>query len=83
MFGWGTAELGVFGILLTVTGTVGSVIGGRLDDRIGPRAVVLGSLAVLVLVCLAILSLGREHVLFAVPTAPPVAGDGLYGTAPE
>ena len=28
VFGWGTTELGVFGILLTVTGTLGALIGG-------------------------------------------------------
>ena len=83
VFGWGTAEVGVFGILLTVAGVAGSVAGGRLDDRVGARAVIGVSLAALVLVCLAILSLGREHVLFVVETAPPAPGDGLYGTAPE
>jgi MFS transporter, UMF1 family len=82
VFGWGALELGVFGILLTVTGTVGALIGGRLDDRIGPQCVILGSLALLVLVCLGILSLGREHVLFVIPAAPPAPGDGLYGSVP-
>ena len=82
VFGWGTLELGVFGILLTVTGTLGALIGGALDDRLGARPVILGALAVLVLVCLGILSLGRDHVLFVVPTAPPQPG-GLYGSAPE
>jgi UMF1 family MFS transporter len=82
VFGWGTLELGVFGILLTVTGTLGALIGGLLDDRFGARPVILGSLAALGLVCLGILSLGRDHVLFIVPTAPPGPG-GLYGSAPE
>ena len=82
VFGWGTLELGVFGILLTVTGTLGALIGGALDDRLGARPVILGALAVLVLVCLGILSLGRDHVLFVVPTAPPQPG-GLYGSAPK
>jgi MFS transporter, UMF1 family len=83
VFGWGTLELGVFGILLTVTGTAGALIGGWLDDRIGPKRVILGSLGVLAFVCLGILSLGREHVLFAFPAAPPAPGDGLYGSLPE
>ncbi|HEX2555214.1 MAG TPA: MFS transporter [Microvirga sp.] len=83
VFGWGPTELGVFGILLTITGTAGAVIGGRLDDRIGARPVVMGAILLLILVCVGVLSLGRAHVLFAIPTAPPAPDDGLYGSAPE
>jgi UMF1 family MFS transporter len=83
VFGWNTVELGLFGILLTITGTAGALVGGRLDDRFGARPVVMASIAVLALVCLGILSLGRDHVLFAVPTAPPVSGGGLYDSVPE
>jgi UMF1 family MFS transporter len=83
VFGWGPVELGVFGILLTVTGTVGALAGGRLDDRFGAKPVILGAIAVLSVVCLGVLSLGRDHVLFTIATAPPQGGDGLFGTASE
>lgn len=83
VFGWGATELGVFGILLTITGTAGALAGGRLDDRIGPKPVIQGSLVLLVLVCIGILSLGREHVLFVIPTAGPAPADGLFGSVPE
>ena len=83
VFGWHATELGVFGILLTLTGTAGALVGGRLDDRFGAKPVILGSITVLALVCLGVLSLGRDHVFFVVPTEPPVPGDGLYGSVPE
>jgi MFS transporter, UMF1 family len=83
VLGWGPVELVAFGILLTVTGTIGAFLGGYLDDRLGPKRIVLGSLAILMLVCAGILSVGREHVLFVIPTAPPGPGDGLFAALPE
>lgn len=83
MFGWSIVEVGLFGILLTVTATFGAFLGGGLDDRLGGRAVILGSLAVLVLCCVGILSLGKAHILFVMPTMPAQPGDGLFGSAPE
>jgi MFS transporter, UMF1 family len=81
-FGWGTIEIGVFGILLTITGSIGAWLGGKADDRLGPKRVILGSLALLIVASLAILSTSRDHILFVVPVAPPVPGGGLYsGTA--
>ena len=50
VFGWTTTELGLFGILLTVTGTIGALVGGRLDDRLGGKPVILGSLVILAVV---------------------------------
>ncbi len=83
MFGWSTIEVGIFGILLTITGTFGALVGGWLDDRIGGKPVVLGSIAVLLFTCLGILSLGKGHVLFVIPAAPATPGDGLFGSLPE
>ncbi|WP_457089188.1 MFS transporter [Microvirga sp. P5_D2] len=81
VFGWQATELGLFGIMLTITGTVGALIGGRLDDRFGAKPVIMGAIITLTLVCVGVLSLGREHILFVVPTAPPA--EGLYASAAE
>lgn len=80
MFGWGATELGLFGIMLTVIGTIGSLIGGRLDDRLGARAVIMGCLLILVVVCLGFAAVGKGRVLF-LETGPD--GPGLYGSVPE
>jgi len=83
VFGWQTIELGVFGILLTVTGTLGAWLGGRIDDAIGGKAVILGSIGCLLLACLGILSLGPDRILFVIEAAPPAPGDGLFASLPE
>jgi UMF1 family MFS transporter len=82
-FGWGSIEIGVFGILLTVTGTLGAWLGGMLDDRLGPRLVIGGSLVILMLACLGIMGTTRESVLFLWSAAGPQPGDGLYASWPE
>ncbi|MCO4052611.1 MAG: MFS transporter [Bosea sp.] len=83
VFGWSTIEVGIFGILLTVTGTAGALAGGWLDDRIGAKHVIMGSVLILIITCIGILSLGREHVLFVIPVAGGTAGDGLFASLPE
>ena len=50
-FGWGTIQIGVFGILLNITAMIGAYLGGKLDDRFGSKRVILGSLAILVVCC--------------------------------
>lgn len=34
----------IFGVAINVVAALGCVVGGRLDDRLGPKAVVVGSL---------------------------------------
>ncbi len=83
VFGWQATELGIFGIMLALAGTLGAMVGGRLDDAVGAKPVVLWSIALLVFTCIGILSLGRGHVFFVMETAPPQPGDGLFGSLPE
>jgi UMF1 family MFS transporter len=82
-FGWGAIQLGVFGILLTITGTVGALVGGRLDDRLGAKPVILGSLLILLFSCIAILSIDRDRIFFVIPVTPADPHAGLFASAAE
>ncbi len=82
IFGWTTIELGIFGILLAITGAIGCVLGGFLDDRVGSKPVILGSLSLLLFSLAALLSIGPDYV-GPFKVAPPVPGDGLFASVGE
>jgi MFS transporter, UMF1 family len=82
-FGWSTIEIGIFGILLTVTGTFGAWIGGKLDDSLGSRTVISTALVVLILACIGILGTTKEIFFFFFASKSPSPGDGLFGTLAE
>ena len=80
-FGWGSVEIGIFGILILIAGIAGALAGGWLDDALGGRRVVLGGLVLLFTASFGILCVDRDGLLFGLfPTAP---GHGLFGTVPE
>src|SRR5258707_15538343 len=81
-FGWNTIQIGTFGILLAIAGTFGAWIGGKLDDRLGPKRVISGALIVLLLSVIWILTVDRDHVLLMQVT-PPVPGGGLFAAPAE
>jgi UMF1 family MFS transporter len=81
-FGWNTIQIGSFGILLAVAGAFGAWIGGKLDDRFGPKRVISASLIVLLLSVIWILTVDRDRILFF-DVAPPVPGGGLFASVSE
>ena len=83
VYGWTSIELGLFGIVIIFAGIFGSFIGGRLDDRIGPKPVVIGSLVILALATAAILSIDATRIFFVIPATPPSVGDGLFASTGE
>ncbi|NIH87773.1 MFS transporter [Amycolatopsis granulosa] len=56
-FGFSQTEVVLFAIAANVTAGIGAVSGGRLDDRVGPKAVIVTSLAALVVIGLALIAL--------------------------
>src|SRR5712672_2911853 len=81
-FNWNTIQIGTFGILLAIAGSLGAWIGGKLDDRLGPKRVISGSLIILLLSVIWILTVDRDHVLL-MQVAPPLPGGGLFAAPAE
>ncbi len=83
VFGWGAMELGLFGIVLTIAGTIGALFGGFLDDRRGSKAVIAASLGVFIAASIGVLSVDPNHVLFVHPVAPKIPGSAPFSSAGE
>jgi MFS transporter, UMF1 family len=81
-FGWHTIQIGSFGILLAIAGAFGAWLGGKLDDRLGPKRVIAGSMLILLLSIVAILLVDKDSILF-VKVAAPVPGSALFSGAAE
>src|ERR1700716_3466124 len=81
-FGWDTIEIGTFGILQAIAGTLGAWLGGKLDDKLGPKRVIAGSMLMLLLSIVAILLVDKDSILF-VKVAAPEPGGALFSGAAE
>lgn len=83
VFGWGALELGIFGIVLTLVGAFGALIGGRLDDKLGPKTVIISALLILLIGALGILSVDANHILFSTEVAAKVPGSKPFSSIGE
>jgi MFS transporter, UMF1 family len=83
VFGWGATELGLFGIILTITGTFGAALGGLLDDRKGSKAMIVRTLVLFIAASIGVLSVDQDHVLFVVPVEPKIAGSAPFSSLGE
>ena len=68
VFGFGFTDLVIFGIALNLVAGVATILAGKLDDRFGPKPVILWSVGGLVLCCLAVFFLagGGKPVIWTV-----------------
>ena len=83
VFGWGAAELGLFGIVLTVAGTIGACFGGLLDDRMGSKTVIVLALILFIAGSIGVLSIDPDEILFFVPVTPKTDSSGLLASTGE
>lgn len=64
VLGWSIVEVGAFGIIANITGALGGWLGGMADQRRGPKAVITGSILILIACCLLVISTTQSQVLF-------------------
>lgn len=64
VLGWGSVQLGVFGIIAAITGAIGAWIGGRMDQKLGPKPVITFCILTLMIVSAVMISTGPAEVLF-------------------
>ena len=76
VLGWGTFQLGVFGIVAVLAGAIGAWIGGRADRRLGPKPVITFTIPALMIVSAVIITTGPNEVLF-IGVGTPEAPSGL------
>ena len=62
MLGWSVVSIGIFGILGTITGATFAWLGGKADDWLGPKPVILFTVAVLTLVAMGVVFVSRTSV---------------------
>ena len=83
VFGWQAFERGIFGIVLISVGIVGALLGGALDDKLGAKRVVIGSLVLLAIGSIGILSVAPGLVLFTLPVEAKAAGPQPFSSSGE
>lgn len=80
--GWSTIEIGIFGILLTITGTLGLILGGPMDDRFGAKPVLIFSLIVLIICSVGMISVDETTVFFVIKVRAAPEG-AMFASLPE
>lgn len=69
---WQVTQVGVFGILASITGALFAWLGGKADSHFGPKPVITACVLVLTVVAIGIIMISRTSV-FGVPVDPSSA----------
>jgi UMF1 family MFS transporter len=83
MFGWGTTEIGLFGIMLAFVAIFSCLVAGYLDASLGSKRVIMICLVLLIIATTGIISTGPGFTLFGLVQLSLADSGGLFGTAAE
>ena len=83
VLGWGSLELGAFGLVMLTFAGLGCLLGGWLDDKIGSKRTIVWSVLVLIIGAAGMGSVGPDRVFFFVKTAHVADVEGLFTSLPE
>jgi UMF1 family MFS transporter len=75
---WSITQIGIFGILANITGAFGAWIGGKVDQRLGPKFVVTCCIILLAIASLIVISTTTNQVLFIT-----IAPNGFSSSLPD
>ncbi|MDR6434113.1 MFS transporter [Brucella pseudogrignonensis] len=83
LFSWSITEIGLFGMILNVMAIFSCLVASKLDTRVGSKAVVLGSIVLLFIATLGIVSTGHDYTMFGLISFAPTDAKGLFATPAE
>lgn len=63
VLGLSVVQVGIFGIIAAAAGALGAWFGGRMDNRHGPRPILITTICVLILVCALVVATSRVSIL--------------------
>ena len=76
-FGWSSEVSGVYGLLVIITAAFSALLGGIVDDRIGSRLTILGSLAIFSVALASNLGTHPAQIAYVIALTPEQAGSQI------
>ena len=83
LFGWGTTQLGIFGIVILVFAALGCFVGGWLDDKLGSKTTIVLAVVGLIVSALGVVSVGDGKVFFFLEVGMPEPDGALFASTGE
>lgn len=83
LFHWSINEIGLFGMITNVSAILSCLVAARLDARIGSKAIVMGSLVLLLVASFGIVSTKADSLLLGLVLVDHAETKGLFSTVSE